>query len=174
MPRQFTRSRGRSGSRRLTSWIGIDPIINVEAGNSVSLTHALNAAALAKRPFTIVRTYLELNLSSDQLSASESQIGAVAIAVVSDQASAIGVTAVPTPITDLASDLFLLHQLLFNEWLVNSAVGFDSVGGRRYSIDSKAMRKVNDDQDIVVTVEAASTSNGFNLTMGGRMLIKES
>jgi hypothetical protein len=49
-------------------------------------------------------------ISSDQFAQSESQIGAIGLAVVTDQAVGIGVTAVPTPITDLSSDSWFLHR----------------------------------------------------------------
>ena len=70
---------------------------------------SLNATALALRPFTIVRQHYFLMLRSDQAAAAERQFGAFGCVVVSDQAEAVGVTAIPTPITDAGSDLWMLH-----------------------------------------------------------------
>ena len=96
------------------------------------------------------------------------------MAVVSDQAEAIGVTAVPTPITDMASDLWFVHQLLYNEFTFADATGFEDRGQEQYVIDSKAMRKVEDGEDVVVVGESASGAGtgGFVMAVGGRVLVK--
>jgi len=41
-----------------------------------------------------------------------------------------------------------------------------------WSIDSKAMRKVNPDQDIMFVGELSTLSNGYIMVDGGRMLVK--
>ena len=64
----------------------------------------LNAAALALRPFTVVRTRANLIIRSDQQAASELFEVAYGETVVSEQASAAGVVSVPTPVTEDASD----------------------------------------------------------------------
>ena len=169
--RQFVRGAAAISKARKTTWFDIPPQSTALGGNVVFLAASMVAEELAKRPFTIVRTHLELMIVSDQLAASETQIVGVGIAVVSEQAEAIGVTAVPTPISDLNSDLWLLHKLLFNQLSFGSAVGFESQAGRLVSIDSKAMRKVNNDQEIVVMIETQGA--GAAVTIGGRLLIKE-
>ncbi len=166
--------RGRGTARRETSWLDIEPVdVNFSAPGSVAITHVMTAAELAKRPFTVVRTRVSLHIGSDQVAANEMQIGAFGLCVVSSQALAIGVTAVPTPLTDLASDLWFAHQIMMTDFFFVSAVGIDADGGAYFEIDSRAMRKVNDDQEIVLVGEAASTSLGFNLDIAGRLLIKE-
>ena len=108
MATRHFRSRS-STTRRATSWFDIPPFsVAVVAGGGTILA-SLTAAELAKRPFTIIRTHLTFDVQSDQVAATEVQTGAMGMAVVSDQASALGVTAVPTPATDAASDLWYLH-----------------------------------------------------------------
>ncbi len=51
-------------------------------------------------------------------------------------------------------------------------MGFEAKDGRRFSIDSKAMRKVNADQDLIVVLEATGGSDGTFFMLGGRILIK--
>ncbi len=161
-------------SRRETSWLDIEPVgVNFSAPGSVAITHVMTAAELAKRPFTVVRTRIMLQIASDQLVANETAIGGFGLCVVSSQSVAIGVTAVPTPITDMGSDLWFAHQLVMADFFFITAAGFDAQGGKTFEIDSKAMRKVNDDQEIVLVGEAAGTSLGFNLDIAGRLLIKE-
>ena len=161
------------GQRRATSWFDIPLGQTAVASNTAVLVTSLTAAEQAKRPFTVVRTQLTLHITSDQLAATEFQALAIGMCVVSDQASAIGISAVPTPDTDLASDLWFLHGFLFDEFLLASAIGFQGHTGRVLHIDSKAMRKVNDDEDVILVVESGAISSGVNVVIGGRLLIKE-
>jgi len=160
------------GRRRETSWLEIEPV-STAVNNSSVLTHLMTAAELAKRPFTVVRTHLSVHVISDQLVASEIQVTGVGLCVVSDQAAAIGITAVPTPLTELESDLWFVNKVMITELTFGTAVGFDADAGRMFSIDSKAMRKVNDDEQIIIAVEGSGIGGGALITMAGRLLIKE-
>ena len=82
--------------------------------------------------------------------------------------------AVPTPITDAESDLWFVHRYMMTSNVFTTAVGFEAVNGRLFEIDSKAMRKVNDNEDVIVVAELSGEGSGFNLTVAGRVLIKES
>jgi len=161
-----------SKTRRDTAWFGItDASTTLGAGIS-AVSGSFNAAALAMRPFTIIRVRGWMFLRSDQVAASEAYGVSVGFAVVSDQASAIGVTAVPTPITDKSSDLFFLYESLFGRIEAQSAVGVQEIG-RFAKVDSKAMRKVNDDQDMVIVAENSGlSSDTVILADGYRMLVK--
>ncbi len=162
------------GARRQTSWLSIDPVSTVVSTAGGTITNQMSTEEKARRPFTIVRTHLTIAASSDQIIADEIQAACVGIAVVSDQAAAIGVTAVPTPDTDRASDLWFLHQDIMTDFTFITGVGIDASGGKMLVIDSKAMRKVNDDQDIVIVVEIDSgITNGVFFRLAGRLLIKE-
>ena len=170
---RFTRGRGRLGSKRETSWLPID-VVNTGIGGAGTILNSLTVAEKAKWPFTIIRTHLSIIMTSDQAAASENQIGGIGICVVSDQASAIGITAVPTPLTDLDSDLWLLHQLLFGEFLFGDGTGFTDPTGTFMTLDSKASRKVNDAEDVVIVGEVDLTLGfGASFVTGGRVLIKE-
>ena len=118
MARIITRSNRpiavRSGAKRSTSWFQFQPALTTIATSSTAaLVFNLNALALARRPFTVVRSLWQLQVTSDQAAAQEEQRVGFAIAVVSEQASDIGITALPTPITDMESDAFFMYQLLF-------------------------------------------------------------
>jgi len=156
------------GSTRKSTWFHITPAAFTQAAGGATLCYTLNAAALAMRPFTIVRTHLELGLRSDQEAAIETQVLGVGIAVVSDQAVGVGVTAVPTPVTEAGSSLWFLHQFMFGD-----AVNLTdrAIGGQYRSVDSKAMRKVDLGQDIAIVIERNS-GDGLIATIGGRLLIK--
>ena len=167
--REFVRGASAIRTSRLTSWFQFqnNEVTLTAAGGS--LMFSLNAAALALRPFTIVRSRFEMWLRSDQAAAIEQQWVSFGIAVVSDQAAAIGVTAIPTPFTDMASDLWFVHQNLFAD---ESNLTDRTRSGQRYTIDSKAMRKVDIGQDVVVVSEHGTGASGAKLAVAGRMLIK--
>ena len=163
MARKFSR-----GSGRLTTWFQFQPA-SVVGSVSGNLVFSLNVAALALRPFTVVRTHFMCLIRSDQAAAIETQVGALGFAVVSDEAVAIGVAAIPTPITQMASDLWFVHQMLmaYHQEITDRA---EPAGV--FEIDSKAMCKVGVGQDIVVVTEVSTAEQGADFVFGGCMLIK--
>ena len=163
-PRRFAR-----GPRRSSLWLEISPVLTTLTTPGGTITNAANAAILAQRPFTVVRTIMEFQLVSDQAAAVEEQAVAFGMAVVSDQALAIGVTAVPTPGTDAGSDLFFFHKYMFAD---ESNLTDRTKGGSRYSVQSRAMRKVDEDSDIAIVAELQTIGFGARLFSAGRMLIK--
>jgi len=166
----FVTRRGRAV--RETRWLDIDPVVTVLASaNAAAISHTLNAVELALRPFTVVRTRGVWNVQSDQEAANEFWTGSLGMAVVSEQAAAIGVTAVPTPETDRQSDLWFVYETGMGQFLFD-----DATGSQEFSLakdyDSKAMRKVEDGQDIVIVVENSGLGTGVSIAVSGRMLIK--
>ena len=166
----------RGGARRReTLWIGgVGFTQALVATTTVALVQTLNAAALALRPFTIVRTRGVISVRSDQQAASETFGASYGEAVVSDEAAAVGVTAVPTPTTDSASDLWHVYEYIVGRFQFGSTASFVDVGVERI-IDSKAMRKVEDGQQLVTVVEgpgAGLTSSGSAILGYSRLLVK--
>jgi len=157
------------GSKRHTFWFGFGVASTTLSATGGTIIYNLNAGALALRPFTVVRTISEFFLSSDQAAAIETQQVAFGWAVVSDQASAIGVSAVPTPTTDLGSELWFFHKFIFGD---ESNLTDRTRSGQRVSVESRAMRKVDEGQDVVGVAELDAGSTGAALVTGGRMLIK--
>ena len=173
MVRKFTRSLGRVGKDRLTVWFSWPMVITTSAAASAAvLTVSLNAAALALRPFTIIRTRGIMHTRSDQTSVLENYSAALGFAVVSDQSVAIGVIAVPTPDTDRGSGLWFVYEEIAGVFGFVSGIGTsDPFGSTRY-FDSKAMRKVDVGQDVISVLENTSVSLGTSTHMAARMLIK--
>ncbi len=164
------------GGRHLreTLWASISPTTTTLAVATPVLFSGLSASGLALRPFTIIRTRGVLHLSTDQIAASESYYAAYGMAVVSDQALAVGVSAVPTPLTEADSDLWFVYEPMTSRMLFGDATGLGGGDGVMVRFDSKAMRKVEDGQDIATVEEASSNSGllGCQLAKGGRMLLK--
>ncbi len=164
MARQHSR-----GPTRKTLWLGFNPVRLTLSAAGGSIAHSLNAAALALRPFTIVRSHFVLMVISDQAAAIEEQVGAFGLAVVSSEAVNVGVTAVPTPVTESGSSLFFVHQFYM---AAMQEITDRAVGPEIYQVDSKAMRKVEVGQDIITIGEFDATGGGQILTLAGRVLIK--
>ena len=156
--------------RRESVWVAIpfaQTTLNSAGGTIIS---TMNAAFIALRPFTIIRTRVELLLRSDQSAvAAEFQSAAYGEAVVTEQALGIGVTAVPTPVTDLGSDAFYLHQILFAG---HSIVTQETNPVQTFSVDSRAMRKVGENDELYGVGEFSSITQGTVLLSAGRQLIK--
>ncbi len=160
------------GPKRETAWIAASVTNTALAGPSgASLILVGNAALLALTPFTIVRTRGLLNIRSDQSAASETFHVGLGWFVPTVQATAIGVTAVPTPMTDDGSDMFFVYEEASGRFDFTTGTGYRLVDVSRY-YDSKAMRKVNDDQDIAVTIETSASSAGATVLHHARFLIK--
>ncbi len=159
------------GPRRETVWAGLE-VSNVGvAANAKVLIATLNAAALALRPFTAVRTRLQLLWSSDQIATSENPFGGFGMIVVSDTASALGITAIPSP-TGNPSGNWFVWEGLNTKLIVGTNVGFIEPAGQLVTVDSKAMRKVGDDEDIAVVVDNAHGTHGAQIQLIGRVLLK--
>ena len=173
MARRFHRPFVR-GARRETSWLDIEPVnLTAADGPQSAITHVMTAAELAKRPFTVIRTHYHLMLQSDQGAASENYHLAIGACVVSSQAVAIGVAAVPTPAIDAASDLWFLHGWLSGRFSFFSGSSFNEGSYFEKDFESKAMRKVNDDEEIIFVIDVPAISAGVIFQIMGRVLIKE-
>ncbi len=172
-PRAFPRA-PRRGPQRKTLWLDFAQVLTgkttVAAATAVALSQ-LNAAALAIRPFTVVRTRGLLWVSSDQASAVEEPFGALGFAVVSEQATAVGVTALPTPITEAGSSMFFSWTPWYASINVLSGVGAQNISNV-YEFDSKAMRKVEVGEDISMTIENGNANDGASIIAMARILIK--
>ena len=163
----------RSGAmRRETQWFNLLEFNLTLAAGAATLISQLSATGLALRPFTVVRVRGVVGIRSDQEAASEDLTGAYGMCVVSDQAEAIGVTAIPTPITDSVSDLWFVYQYLIGRLQVTPA-GTGPWWSDMTIVDSKAMRKVEEGQQLVEVVEnGVQSTDGIVIAGGVRQLIK--
>ncbi len=93
------------------------------------------------------------------------------MAVVSDQAAAIGVTAVPTPVTDYGSDRWFVIEQMQSRLRFSDQTAIYEAGHERM-VDSKAQRKVDISEDIVVIVETSAFQSSVELFQALRVLVK--
>ncbi len=156
---------------RSTSW-GESPTSTIQIGTAATavLAFSLGAAGLAQRPFTIIRERFFWYLRSDVVTGGEIYGGAIGHCVVSEQAVAIGVTAVPTPVTDMGSDLWHVFSQMYGRF---GGTQVEEVG-KIMQVDSKAMRKVEEGEDSIIVVESGAATEAASMlsVYGGRTLIK--
>ncbi len=171
--RRFTRGAGivRSKTDRQMVWFGFDIDAVTVPFNTAVLVGVFDAAALALRPLTIVRSRLEVLWGSDQTAASEQPHGALGAMIVSDQASAAGAGSIPDPITNSDAPWFVYEPLIVRfEQL--TAAGFESDAGFHVKVDSKAMRKVGNNEDIAIVAVNSDAAHGAVISITGRFLVK--
>jgi len=175
MPRRISRVGGfRRTEKRRTRWGATDVLeTNVPAGTTI-IAARFTAVQLdvIGPPLTVIRERGVALTASDQTAATELWEGAIGFAVVTEAAAAAGVASMPAPITDADWDGWYAWYGIQGVIKVGSNIGFDANGGYRTEIDSKAMRKVNDEESLVILVENASATTGFNFSMQGRTLFK--
>jgi len=109
----------------------------------------------------MVRTRGELLLTISAISAAGDGFPRLAagICIVSENAFGVGVTAVPTPLTDIAWDGWLWHSMGACFGQVSGNFGNDGAQVIRWVIDSKAMRKIKQ-TDISIGVIELGTETG--------------
>ena len=170
MVRRFhNRSRG-TAPRRQTVWgtfTSGDDKITIPAVSAV-LVSQFNAAALALRPFTIIRVRGVILVCNDQVAASEEPQMIVTAGVFSDTAVALGITALPDAVSSPDGNWYLYEDVPFG--FLNDVDG--NISWRSYVFDSKAMRKVGTDEDSAVVVSNRSAADGGQIIMSGRILLK--
>jgi len=170
VPRRFSQQivagRGRSPARRSTAWSSSAVVTSLTAvpAASIILTQILIPTITEQ---TITRVRGMLTVKSDQQAASENQLGAFGMAVVEEPAATVGVTAVPQPITDAASEAWFVWFAIAQNFIIATN---GATLGVQYVIDSKAMRKVNSEQRVVIVLENASATHAFQFWFHLRML----
>ena len=118
---------------------------------------------------TVMRTRGRIYISSDQSAAEESQIGALGMAVVTDNAHAAGAASLPGPVTDAGDDGWFLWMPIIQSGAADITAAQVGLG---YDFDSKAMRRVEQGYRVVVMIENASASNAFEFGFIARLLAK--
>ena len=169
MARRAVRS-FRRGPRRATDWsaTAVKVALAAVAGSTKVILDSFTPIAGGE---TVIRVRGTFGWASDQEAATEVQLGAVGICVVTEQAATIGITAVPHPNTDAAWGGWLWHSYYKSKVFFNtgSAMNFDPL--HVITIDSKAMRKVDEDERLLFIIEN-STGEGVDVASNFRILSK--
>ena len=148
------------------SWTGVAPAVYtvIPAANKVLLASFVLSGVFDE---TVTRTRGLIHMQSDQAVASEFQLGAVGMIVVSADALAVGITALPSPGNDINSDGWFVWVPLLSTIKAGTSetdVGYHTV------VDSKAQRVIHEGSVIVVVAENFSATAGLQLAFNFRLL----
>ena len=165
----------RRGPKPRTIWFGLSAGSTAQtiAANTSVLMATLNAAALALRPFTVLRSRGIIHWVSDQIATGETPTGDFGLIVAKEAAGDVGVGSLPTPGTDTDADWFV-YQPMIDDFVIGTGVGFNSgdAAGHQYVFDSKSKRRVDVTDDIMWIAENIHATNGALCYIDGRMLVQ--
>ena len=155
----------RRGSKRLTEWSSLG------AQNYVAVANAgatLISSVAFEDPGTIVRARGLISVKVENPALDNDIAGAFGIGLVTAEAFGIGITAVPEPFSDADWGGWMVWQPFGFHW-----EHFDSTGAGKesweFEINSKAMRKVEPNTNMVFVAE--SQSGAFRLAEYVRLLL---
>jgi len=160
--RQFQRSPSNK------NWTGALALNVAVAGNTKVLLASFSLSNL-NIDETILRTVGTFSVFSDQIAASESQVGGIGFLLVTDLAVAAGAASIPGPTTDIAQDGWFVYIPIVQRLNVGTNVGVEPNFAVRYDFNSKAKRKLEQGQKVAVMVENGA-STAFNVSFVFRML----
>ncbi len=156
--------------RNPTDWARLVPtaMTTLAASSKVLLaTFTLSNPGIGE---TIRRTRGMIWVASDQATVLEDQIGAVGMMIVTDRAVAVGITAIPDPVTEATDDGWFVWVPILQQ----GDTGPNHISGFQYPFDSKAMRKVPEGFSIVVVAANSHGADGFDVGINLSMLSSRS
>ena len=119
---------------------------------------------------TILRSVGFFSIGSDQSSATETQVGAIGMGIVTDNALAVGITAIPDPVTERDADIWFFYRSFGQRFLFKDATGTQHNDLQTYEFDSKAKRILRDDESIAIVIANAHGTHGLAVLFGIRIL----
>ena len=144
----------RRAPKRKTVWVGTASSASVAVASAASVIHSsFVPSALSMLAPTIVRVRGFFSIFPSVLTADLTWFGAYGLCIVSDEALAIGTTAIPRPHDDDDWPGWLVHGY-FGGHVEADAAGPLLTQPTSFSVDSKAMRKVGVNESVVWMVEA--------------------
>ena len=128
------------------------------------------AAGDTEADVTVLRTVGMFAISSDQVSASEDQIGAFGLIKVTDTALAAGIASIPNPVDEASSDGWFVYRSFAQTFTFITAAGFDPITSTIFEFDSKAKRVVHGEDALAIVVGNAHATHGFDIVFSMRVL----
>jgi len=166
-------NRGNVASRRLTAW-------SVGVGGSAPTAFSASGSAILGsgtvpnvEGLTLIRTrgFCELVLRTAS-AAGEGYTGAIGICNVTDEAFAIGITAIPIPITNMGDDIWYYHRF-FSVHAGSGAVDVNARYEQHFEVDSKAMRKTPVGITTVAVIQVVEQGTAIlDVSFDTRQLVK--
>jgi len=168
LPRRGTRVFDR-GAKRQTTWVGpaLQGFVALAAATKIIVASFDPAANGLAKP-TLVRTRGTVNVIPNVTTADVEFTGAIGVGVVTDRAFAAGAASIPGPFTDSGWDGWVATMLLSGALEFGTEGSFIWIEG--VEVDSKAMRKVTDDETVVIMAESLLGTVRIDLPL--RLLFK--
>jgi len=168
MPRLRSNRFAQSRSRPNRAWAGVSDTGNNIAGSTKVL---LGSIALSNSNIdeTVLRFVGDMWVRSDQVVATEQQIGAFGMIVVSDAAVAAGAASIPGPIADIGDDGWFVFVPFVQQFVFADATGFVPNGDTRYHFDFKSKRIVQEGEKIALMFENIA-GQGLSVSIIARLL----
>ena len=156
--------------QRKTTWVGpaLQNFIAVAAGAKV-IVASFDASAAGFPSPTVVRTRGQVQTGPGTgIVVDKEIIGAYGLAVVTDRAFAAGVASVPGPFTDAGWNGWFVWRSFHYVQEAAGTVATLLQQTASQEVDSKAMRRVTDDETVVLVAE--SQLGAFSISMPLRLL----
>ena len=168
MARQFRNRPTRSRPNRSWGGVATPAFVTIPAASKVLIGGFLaNNAGIDE---TIMRVVGKMAVKTDQDAGTEFQIGALGMMVVTDAALAVGITAIPGPVTDINDDGWFLYVPIVQAIQVASSIGLDAQAGVGYDFNSRGRRIVELGSNVVIVVENIHATQGFLVAIVMRLL----
>jgi len=153
------------------SWVGFNSTATVAlaAGNKIVVGSIVLSTAFDE---TITRIRGTLSVASDQIMATETPMGSYGAIIVSEDAFAIGITAIPSPGNDASNDGWIMWHSFVSPLIVYSVASVQHPAGTQMVIDSKAQRILREGSRLVFVLENTSALHGLNFAVQMRVLGK--
>ena len=174
--------RQNQGQRRLTDWYGGVAVGYTSPKNIGAAATAIDSAIDFRvfpntdgAPGTIVRLRGLFQVYPSDLTVDRIAFGALGLCIVNGEAFDAGAASVPVPWTESFSDrwFYYTYWSTVSKTDVGATEELNWVGGSEpIIIDSKAMRKVEEQDVMVAVIEAASSGSGADYFLNYRTLIK--
>jgi len=154
------------GAKRQSDWINSADQGYVVVGANASVLHQ-SAAAIGNNTIIRTRGLVSVNTTSE---ADTEVVGAYGMGIVTAQAFAAGAASIPGPFTDADWDGWFVHGYWSYRLELAGTAGTLLIDSVEMPIDSKAMRKINGSEVLVVMCE--SQADACRVAINFRMLLK--
>jgi len=155
-----------SGSRRLTSWFGpADQGYVAVASAGATL---FSNVSIEER-VTVIRTRGQISIIPAAFGADLNVVGAVGMGIVTTEAFTAGILSVPEPFSDADWGGWLMWRSFSYRVEFLDSTGI-AVPNWSFEVDSKAMRKVRQNETIILVAE--SQQGAFTISAPLRVLVK--
>ncbi len=163
------RTRMVSRKRSNKTWSGLVSLGNTITAASTKLAIGNFAQDNPGIDETALRWVGLISVESDQTASAEDQQGAFGIIRTSATAITLGVTALPSPLTNISDD-WIVHVPFLQRFITATAVGQEPHFVTQYKFDFKTKRILGNGQGFAFVVESSANSEGFTLNLIMRVL----